>query len=70
MSESKKLEELLIICSKKNFNFELSKTQDIPNTIIVDPINKKLEINISDIDDINLLSLIDEKTKELQQLFE
>jgi hypothetical protein len=60
----------LIICSKKKFNFELSKTQDTPNTIIVDPINKKLEINISDIDDINLLSLINEKTKELQQLFE
>lgn len=70
MEESHKLQEIFKICSKKKLEFELVKNIEMENYINIDRENKKVEINISNINDDNFNDLLDEKILELNQIFQ
>lgn len=69
MSESNKLQKIFDMCLKEKFSFEFVKDVELENHINIDTENKKVEVNISDIDDENFNSLLDEKFLELDQFF-
>jgi len=64
-----KLNEILILCSKHNMEFTFQKEgQENFIEYLIEP-EKKITVNISNEDDKNLKKLIDQKLKELRQLF-
>ena len=64
-----KLNEILILCSKHNMEFTFQKEgQENFIEYSVEP-EKKITVNISNEDDKNLKKLINQKLKELRQLF-
>ncbi len=69
MTESNKLRDILWICSKNKLDFNLKKETSSNNYVNIDIENKKVDVNISDINDENLNNLLEEKIDELTQLF-
>jgi hypothetical protein len=70
MSISDKLNEILIFCANKKIDFNLTK-EGSNNKIeyTEESTNKKLNIIIGDLEDKNLFNLLDDKLKELKNLF-
>jgi len=69
MTESNKLRDILRICGKNQIDFNLKKETSLNNYVNIDIENKKVDVNISDINDENLNNLLEEKIDELTQLF-
>jgi hypothetical protein len=62
------LNDMLVICSKNNLEFTLLKEEG-ENYIKLNVINKTIEVNIFDHDDLKLENMLVEKYKELEELF-
>ena len=69
MTTEQLMYKLFSICYKNNIEYDLKIYEDKPNYISFDQENNVLYINLSDEDDVNLKELLNEKIKELQQLF-
>jgi hypothetical protein len=66
---SNKLNDILIFCSKHRMIFTFQKEGEVNFIDISNDSEKKVVINICNIDDENLNNLLDEKIEELNQLF-
>ena len=63
-----KLNELLILCGRKDIEFILKK-EDGANSIDYNNESKKITINFIDHEDVEMENLLDNKIKELKELF-
>jgi hypothetical protein len=63
-----KLNELLVLCGRKDIEFILKK-EDGDNSIDYNNESKKITINFIDHEDVEMENLLDNKIKELKELF-
>lgn len=68
MEISKKLNHLLTLCAKQNFEFLLQKEGSTNRIYFTGPPENKLEINLGDVEDKDLEKILDEKIQELENL--
>ena len=68
MTTSDKLNELLVLCGINNVVFTYQK-EDGGNYVNFDENEKTIIVNVSDYEDKELDSLLDNKIKELKELF-
>ena len=68
MTTTNKLNELLILCGINNVIFTYQK-EDGGNYVNFDENNKTIIVNVSDYEDKELDSLLENKIKELKELF-
>jgi ribosomal protein L12E/L44/L45/RPP1/RPP2 len=69
MNEPSKLEKLLLFCSQNKLEFNLERGENTENKIDINVEDKKINIIISDVDDKELNDLLENKIKELHNLF-
>jgi hypothetical protein len=68
MPVPEKLNELLILCSRNNVEFTLKRNDEL-NQINYDDTTKNITVSITEFEDDNLEKLLDEKIKELKEIF-
>ena len=68
MTTTNKLNELLVLCGINNVVFTYQK-EDGGNYVNFDENEKTIIVNVSDYEDKELDSLLDNKIKELKELF-
>lgn len=68
MPVPEKLNELLILCSKNNVEFTLKRNDEL-NQIDYDDTTKNITVSITEFEDKDLEKLLDDKIKELKEVF-